>query len=131
MLKMAVFAPIPSARVKIATVMNPGFFLSVRAPYRISCQRFSMEIRFRKNQAPPVLRFSEAESVSQGSEPDMSPHLQNTRIVGTCDLPESRTDILSVVIKILKLSMVEEVERIETKLESDAFTVQRRGFRQG
>src|ERR1700758_5118041 len=60
---MAVFAPIPSASVTIATAVNPGFFLSVRAPYRISCRRFSMEVRFRKNQAPRVLRLSDAEPV--------------------------------------------------------------------
>jgi len=31
MLKMAVFAPMPSARVSVATAVNPGFFLNMRA----------------------------------------------------------------------------------------------------
>jgi hypothetical protein len=36
MLKIALFAPIPSASVTIATRVNPGFFRSIRAPYRKS-----------------------------------------------------------------------------------------------
>jgi hypothetical protein len=35
-LKMAVFAPIPSARVKTATVVKPGLFTSIRNPKRAS-----------------------------------------------------------------------------------------------
>jgi hypothetical protein len=30
--KIAVFAPTPSASVRIATKVNPGFFASIRAP---------------------------------------------------------------------------------------------------
>src|SRR5882724_7582294 len=37
--KIAVFAPIPSASVRIATAANPGFFRSIRSPNRISCSR--------------------------------------------------------------------------------------------
>src|SRR5262249_52104694 len=32
-LKIAVFAPIPSASVRTATIVNPGFFASTRSPY--------------------------------------------------------------------------------------------------
>src|SRR5216684_3043122 len=35
-LKIAVFAPIPSASVSTATAVNPGFLLSMRRPYRTS-----------------------------------------------------------------------------------------------
>src|ERR1017187_4888062 len=39
MLKIAVFAPMPSASVNIAIAVNPAFFLrSIRAPYQSSCQ---------------------------------------------------------------------------------------------
>src|SRR5260370_10495968 len=37
-LKIAVFAPIPSASVNTATAVNPGFFDSIRQPKRVSCQ---------------------------------------------------------------------------------------------
>ena len=43
MLKMAAFAPIPSASVSAATAANPGFFNSPRTPYRTSCQRVPIE----------------------------------------------------------------------------------------
>src|SRR4029077_7146067 len=39
MLKMAVFAPIPRARVKMAMVVKAGLFRSVRMLKRTSCQR--------------------------------------------------------------------------------------------
>lgn len=42
-LKMAVFAPIPSARVTIATEANPGLLLSVFAAYRRSCHSAFIE----------------------------------------------------------------------------------------
>jgi hypothetical protein len=37
MLKIAVFAPMPSASVKIAITLKPGCFRSMRKAYRISC----------------------------------------------------------------------------------------------
>jgi hypothetical protein len=37
-LKIAVFAPIPSASVNTAIAVNPGFFANIRSPYRASCQ---------------------------------------------------------------------------------------------
>src|SRR3989442_11352396 len=36
--KIAVLAPMPSARVNTATDVNPGLFASIRAAYRRSCQ---------------------------------------------------------------------------------------------
>ena len=36
-LKIAVFAPMPSASVRIATAVKPGFFASILIPYRKSC----------------------------------------------------------------------------------------------
>src|SRR5262245_12573060 len=41
-LKIAVVAPIPSARVRSATVVNPGLRRSVRTPYVMSCQSVVM-----------------------------------------------------------------------------------------
>jgi hypothetical protein len=41
MLKMAVFAPIPSARVSVAAAAKPGFLRSIRVPWRASCQNVS------------------------------------------------------------------------------------------
>src|SRR5437879_8605352 len=38
-LKIAVFAPMPRARVRTATVVNPGDLLSMRTAKRRSCQR--------------------------------------------------------------------------------------------
>src|SRR6202171_1883496 len=38
-LKMAVLAPMPKARVKIATEVKPGFFRNMRRPKRTSCQK--------------------------------------------------------------------------------------------
>ena len=35
-LKIAVFAPMPSASVTTATIVKPGFFASIRIPYRKS-----------------------------------------------------------------------------------------------
>lgn len=37
-LKMAVFAPMPSASVNSATAVNPGLRASMRMPYFTSCQ---------------------------------------------------------------------------------------------
>src|SRR5579864_3090365 len=37
-LKIAVFAPIPSASVNTAIAANAGDFLRIRNPYRISCR---------------------------------------------------------------------------------------------
>src|SRR6266581_5931344 len=37
-LKMAVFAPIPSASASTTINVIPGFFNNIRAPYRTSCQ---------------------------------------------------------------------------------------------
>src|SRR5215831_652981 len=42
MLKIAVFAPMPRARVETAMIANPGFFNSIRAPYRVSCHSASI-----------------------------------------------------------------------------------------
>ena len=36
-LKMAVLAPIPSARVSTATAVKPGFLANILIPYRKSC----------------------------------------------------------------------------------------------
>jgi hypothetical protein len=41
--KIAVFAPIPSARVRTATVVKPGDFRKLRRPYRRSWSRASIE----------------------------------------------------------------------------------------
>ena len=37
-LKIVVFAPIPSANVKMAIAANPGAFRIILRPYRASCQ---------------------------------------------------------------------------------------------
>ncbi len=42
-LKIAVFAPMPSASVTIATTVNPGAFISIRSANRRSCIVFSTE----------------------------------------------------------------------------------------
>src|SRR5262247_789663 len=42
MLKIAVVAPMPSARVRIATPVEVAFFQSMRAPKRRSCRKDSM-----------------------------------------------------------------------------------------
>ena len=41
--KIAVLAPMPRARVRTTTVVNPGFLRSVRTPKRISMKKSSME----------------------------------------------------------------------------------------
>src|SRR5271155_3794080 len=43
-LKIAVFAPIPSARVSTAIAVNAGFFASIRIPYFKSCNRVPMRM---------------------------------------------------------------------------------------
>src|SRR5215469_5443884 len=43
--KTAVLEPIPSARVKTATAVNPGFFLSIRKPYRASSSKSPSHLR--------------------------------------------------------------------------------------
>src|SRR5437879_910114 len=40
--KIAAFAPIPSASVSTATIVNPGDFVSIRNAYRTSWVRFFM-----------------------------------------------------------------------------------------
>jgi len=45
-LKIAVFAPMPSASVTITMNVKPGFLSRVRAPKRMSCQSISMESSF-------------------------------------------------------------------------------------
>src|SRR6185436_14525925 len=52
-LNMVLMAPIPSANESTATEVSPGLFLSIRAPYLVSCQ-----IVFT---APPVWRRSRIE----------------------------------------------------------------------
>jgi hypothetical protein len=42
-LKIAVFAPMPRARVSTATVVKPGDFASIRNPCRKSCQRVCID----------------------------------------------------------------------------------------
>jgi hypothetical protein len=37
MLKIAVFAPTPSAKESTAMLVKPGLFQSARSPYRVSC----------------------------------------------------------------------------------------------
>src|SRR5947207_15355639 len=39
-LKMTVLAPMPRASDNAATIVNAGFFRSIRQPYSRSCQRF-------------------------------------------------------------------------------------------
>src|SRR5215208_886278 len=39
-LKIAAFAPMPSARVMKATIVKPGFLVIARNPYLRSCKRF-------------------------------------------------------------------------------------------
>ncbi len=41
--KMAVLAPMPSARVNIAIAVNPGLLRSMRTPKRRSCPRVSIQ----------------------------------------------------------------------------------------
>src|SRR5262245_17173930 len=41
---MAVFAPMPNARVRTATNVNPGAFTSIRSPYFTSCHRVSIRL---------------------------------------------------------------------------------------
>ena len=43
-LKIAEFAPIPSARVRTATVVKPRFLRNIRAPKRTSCPKFSIQL---------------------------------------------------------------------------------------
>jgi hypothetical protein len=43
MVKIAPFAPIPSASVRIATIVKPRLFLSMRTPNFTSCQRVPTE----------------------------------------------------------------------------------------
>src|SRR5271154_3858268 len=50
-LKIVVVAPIPSARVRMATAAKPGLFASIRSPYRTSCHsvcivRFPDSVKF-------------------------------------------------------------------------------------
>src|SRR6185503_9957292 len=52
-LNMVLMAPIPSANESTATEVSPGLFLSIRAPYLVSCQIVFI--------APPVLRRSRIE----------------------------------------------------------------------
>src|SRR5258706_11820543 len=44
MLKIAALAPMPSARVRMATAANPGLFARVRTPIRRSCRSDSMAV---------------------------------------------------------------------------------------
>src|SRR5580700_396858 len=41
-LKIAVFAPMPRAKVRTATAVKPGLFASIRQPYRMSCSKVSI-----------------------------------------------------------------------------------------
>src|SRR5271154_2341206 len=50
-LKITTFAPMPIARVNIATTAKPGFRRSVRAPYRRSCQSVPIRIAPKKRQS--------------------------------------------------------------------------------
>src|SRR5262245_37743589 len=43
-LKMVVLAPIPRARDIAATKVKPGFFISIRKPYRMSCHKNDMSV---------------------------------------------------------------------------------------
>ena len=43
MVKMAVFAPMPRASVRIETRVKAGDFARTRSPYRRSCQRVMMQ----------------------------------------------------------------------------------------
>src|SRR6266849_2356945 len=52
-LKIAVFAPIPSASVSTATAVNPGFLLSMRRPYRTSSTNSSTRRQPHVSRAPP------------------------------------------------------------------------------
>jgi hypothetical protein len=47
-LKMAVFAPMPSASVNTAMTVNPGRFNSMRKPKRMSCHRIVIGSPLRK-----------------------------------------------------------------------------------
>ena len=49
MLKIAVLAPMPKASVNTATVVNPGFFRSMRAANRKSCHSVSSNGRPRRS----------------------------------------------------------------------------------
>lgn len=82
----------------------------------------------RKNGSEFRSRFSFA--TSGVLEPQVSRDLQDARVVCAGDLPERRADVLSVVVEILKFRMVEEIERINAKLERDAFPIEWRHFRQ-
>ena len=42
LIRVALLAPMPRARTRNATVVNPGAFASVRLPYRRSCRSWRM-----------------------------------------------------------------------------------------
>jgi hypothetical protein len=59
-LKIALLAPIPGARVSVATSVKPGVFASARAAYRKSCPSIAMD-------SPPALsNFSAVRALQFG-----------------------------------------------------------------
>ena len=61
--KIAVFAPMPSASVSTATSVKPGLFASVRTAYRRSCWRWS--IQHRRPDGPRIL--ADPHDVAEGA----------------------------------------------------------------
>src|SRR5215469_8096882 len=79
-LKMAVFAPMPSASVRTVTAVKPGFFPSMRAAYRRSCQMVSIFIARRLRGGEIHITGSAAQPADQhaprGAPADKTPRPQ-------------------------------------------------------
>src|SRR5579863_170722 len=86
--KMAVFAPMPSASVRMATTVNPGDLASLRRPYRRSCKNIwaepsqGMDERERYRLALPGKPSSARACCSGGATVPMAP------ITGSPILPD-------------------------------------------
>ena len=58
-------------------------------------------------------------------KPDVSRHLQNAAGISTDNLTECAAKISGAVIDVLELSVIEEVKRVDAKLERDTFASKR------
>ncbi len=61
--KIVVFAPIPKASDRAATVVNPGAFSNRRAPYLRSCRKSDMRLYY-SGSIPPGVRLTLSGTVS-------------------------------------------------------------------
>jgi len=59
-------------------------------------------------------------------EPDVSPELQDARVVCAGNLSKRGADVLGIIVKVIEFSVVEDVERIDAELERDSFIELRR-----